>query len=66
MAVEESAPDRFVFVKEIAERFEVGSPAVRQWGRQGKIKLRKIFGTSGRYGMLESELTNFINGEGEA
>lgn len=63
--VEESTPDRFVLVIEIAERFGVGSAAVRQWGRQGKIKLRKMFGTSGRYGMPESELVKLINGEGE-
>lgn len=55
--------DRFVLVNEIAERFGVGPTAVRQWARQGKFPLRKLFGTSGMYGMPESQLERFIRGE---
>jgi len=56
-------PDRFVFVKEIGERMGgVGATCVRKWGREGKIKLRKLFGDSGQYGMPESQLIRIING----
>lgn len=61
-----SSPDRFVFAKEIGERMGgVGATAVRQWGRQGKIKLRRMFGDSGQYGMPESQLIRIINGGSE-
>lgn len=61
-----STPDRFVFAKEIGERMGgVGATAVRQWGRQGKIKLRRLFGDRGQYGMPESQLLRIINGECE-
>jgi|GEM_PF-4461259 len=58
--------DRFVFVNEIAERMGgVGATCVRKWGREGKIKLRKLFGDSGQYGMPESQLISIINGGNE-
>ena len=57
--------ERFVYVKEIAERLSVTPTAVRQWRRQGKIKLRKVFGTTGYFGMPESELEKLIRGETE-
>ena len=61
-----SSPDRFVFVKEIGERIGgVGATCVRKWGREGKIKLRKLFGDSGQYGMPESQLIRLINGDHE-
>jgi len=61
-----SNPDRFVFANEIGERMGgVGATCVRKWGREGKIKLRRLFGDSGQYGMPESQLLKIINGGGE-
>lgn len=63
--IAEDQSERFVYVNEIANRLGVTATAVRQWGRQGKINLRKLFGTEGMYGMPESQLLRIINGECE-
>ena len=55
--------DRFLLVKEIAARCGVGSAAVRKWNREGKLHLRKLFDTTGPYGMAESQFNKLIRGE---
>lgn len=57
------SPDRFLLVKDIAERCGVGSAAVRKWNREGKLQLRKLFDTTGPYGMAESQFVKLIRGE---
>ena len=53
--------ERWVPVSEIAARLGgVTCHAVRQWGRQGKLPLRRLFGDSGTLGMSEGELSAFL------
>ncbi len=59
----EVSADRFLLVKEIAERCGVGDTAVRKWNREGKLQLRKLFGSTGPYGMPESQFIRLIRGE---
>lgn len=62
---EQVESERFVYAKEIAERLGVSPTCVRKWRAEGKIALRKLFGSSGPYGMSESELCKLIRGEPE-
>lgn len=58
--------ERFVLVPEIAERLGgVTQQAVRNWGRAGKLPLRRLFGNTGNLGMPETELRAFIRGTTE-
>jgi len=58
-----SGNDRFVQVAELAEWFSVTPAAVRQWGRHGKLPLRRLFGDTGPLGMSESAALAIIRGE---
>jgi len=57
--------ERFVFANEIAERLGVTPTCVRKWRTEGKIALRKLFGSTWPYGMSETELVKLIRGEFE-
>lgn len=67
-ATESSRPgqpsDRFLTVPEIAERLGFTDQAIRKWGRENKLPLRKLFGSMGPLGMAESQLTAIITGQG--
>lgn len=56
--------DRFLTVAEIADRLGFTDQAIRKWGRENKLPLRKLFGSMGPLGMAESQLTAIITGHG--
>lgn len=57
--------DRFLTVPEIAERLGFTDQAIRKWGRENKLPLRKLFGNMGPLGMAESQLVAIITGPGQ-
>lgn len=67
-AAEPSQPgqpsDRFLTVPQIAERLGFTDQAIRKWGREKKLPLRKLFGSMGPLGMAESQLMAIITGQG--
>ncbi len=63
MVKESPDAERFLLPPEIGKRLGgVGATCVRKWNREGKITLRKLFGTNGPWGMSETELVEFIRG----
>lgn len=58
-------PDRFLVVKDIAEIFGVTTACIRKWNTEGKLQLRKLFGSTGPWGIAESELLKLIRGESQ-
>lgn len=56
---------RWLVVADLADLLGGVTPrAVRQWGTQGKLPLRRLFGDSGPLGMSEGEFSAFLSGGG--